>query len=754
MNRNSVKRLSCALALGLVGHASPSLDSGAQDVFGSPFALIAENGLSGWKPTGGAVFVVEAGVLRASAAEGERGSLVSDAPFGDFVLELDARLEQGSARIGVRTPGAGSGEPGGLYVPLVGAAAPAAAHGVFSSARDSWLAVPEETGVTEAAAGRPGWRRIRIECEGASIKTWIDGAPAAEAVDATVLRGHLALEVAGGSELLVRDARLSWLGQSWWQPLFDGASFFGWHERGGAAWTIEDGVLVGRQEAADPSHGHLVTDRSYEDFTLRVEYRARRGNSGLYFRIAETGGTPGVRGFQAEIDAERDAGGLYETGGRGWVVRPSAEDAASWFRPGEWNTMTVTARGGHIAVDVNGARSAEVRDDAGRASGPFALQVHGSQDVEVEFRAVELLQSGDRRLKPESVRTTDSDHSWSPPKEETYTAEEVSGWTERLKLMRRQIEIAGGNYPMPGIIYDPVFHGVVDKGDYTVEKVYLPTHHKYFLTGNIYRPKGEGPFAGIASPHGHRRNGRLSQRSEDEVRDLLASGAERHENAARFQLQARCVQLARMGCVVFHYDMVGYADGDQISHETGLGDVEAMLRLQNLFGFQSVNSFMALTVLSNDPTVDRARLGMTGASGGGTQTFITSALEHARVRASVPVVMVSAEFQGGSRCENAPYLRYGTSNLEFAAMAAPRALALIGADDWTVNLMERGYPALKTHWENLGHGDKLEARVWPEHSHDYNVHSREMMYRFMNEHLELGHSGPIVERDFEPIPPS
>lgn len=754
MNRIPVKLLFCALALGLQVRDGAAA-ARVEDVYGSPFDLFAADGLTGWEAAGEAAFEVEAGTLSVRSAEGGAGRLVSQATYADFSMEFEMHVVAGCARIGVRTSAGGIDADArtGTFVSFA-ATAPARARGLFSRGRGGWLVAPDESSPQEASAGEPSWRRVRIECVGASIRTWIDDVPAADSIDASALEGHITLEVDDESEALLRNARLSWLGRSWWQPIFDGVSVAGWHEIGGADWTVEDGAFVGRQDADNPEHGHLVSDRSYEDFTVRVEYRAVRGNSGLYFHIAETGRGPGVRGFQAEIDAQRDAGGLYETGGRGWVAKPSAEDAASWFRPGAWNTMTVTAQGGHIAVDVNGSRSAELFDESGHKAGPFALQAHGGQDMEVEFRAVELLQSGDRRLQPESVRTTDSDHSWTPPKDEPYTEEEVAGWVERNKLMRRQIEIAGGNYPMPGIIYDPVFHGVVDKGDYTVEKVYLPTHHKYFLTGNIYRPKGEGPFAGVICPHGHWEDGRLSERSEGEAREFVESGEERYINAARYHLQARCVQLARMGCVVFMYDMVGYGDSDQISHQTGLNGVQAMLRMQNLFGFQSLNSFMALTVLYNDPTVDKARFGMTGGSGGGTQTFITSALEYRRMKVSVPAVMVSAAFQGGSRCENAPYLRYGTSNLEFAAMAAPRALALIGANDWTVDLMERGFPALKKHWENLGVGQKIDARVWPEFDHNYNVHSREMMYSFMNEHLGLGQEEPIVERDFEPIPPS
>ena len=175
-----------------------------------------------------------------------------------------------------------------------------------------------------------------------------------------------------------------------WAPLFDGKSLAGWHPIGDGEWKVQDGAIVGRNTKAN-DYGHLVSDKSYADFTIRMKYKSVAGNSGLYFRIAPEGAS-GVSGFQAEIDANNDVGGLYETNGRGWVVQPTPEQVKTWFKPGEWNEMTVTAKGGDITVTVNGKVSSQLKDDAGKwREGPFALQLHGGQDVEVWFKDIELL---------------------------------------------------------------------------------------------------------------------------------------------------------------------------------------------------------------------------------------------------------------------------------------------------------------------------------------------------------------------------
>lgn len=175
-----------------------------------------------------------------------------------------------------------------------------------------------------------------------------------------------------------------------WRSLWDGKSLTGWRVIGEGSWKIEDGMIHGANVASQKEYGHLVSDQSFGDFTIRLKFKALKGNSGLYFRIEEKGFS-GVTGFQAEIDAAKDVGGLYETNGRSWVSQPTGEAVASWFKPGEWNEMIVSAKGGHIIVRINGKVSAELPDDSGRKEGRFALQVHGSQDVDVWFKDLEIM---------------------------------------------------------------------------------------------------------------------------------------------------------------------------------------------------------------------------------------------------------------------------------------------------------------------------------------------------------------------------
>ncbi len=175
-----------------------------------------------------------------------------------------------------------------------------------------------------------------------------------------------------------------------WKPLWDGQTLNGWHAIGKGRWTVEDGAIHGVHARRDGGYGHLVSDRAFTNFTVRLKFKALQGNSGFYFRSAEKGWS-GVAGFQAEIDPARDTGGLYETGGRHWVVQPKPADVRQWFKPGEWNELTVAAHGGHVVVHVNGLKTAELLNDAkGRPAGKFAFQFHSRQDVELWVKEIEI----------------------------------------------------------------------------------------------------------------------------------------------------------------------------------------------------------------------------------------------------------------------------------------------------------------------------------------------------------------------------
>jgi hypothetical protein len=178
--------------------------------------------------------------------------------------------------------------------------------------------------------------------------------------------------------------------QKQWVSLFDGKSLQGWHTIPGGEWAVEDGSIVGRSKKEDQRHGLLVSDKTFKDFEVQISYKAIQGNSGLYFRAEEVGGVVGVYGFQAEIDPNNDAGGLYETGGREWVVKPTAEQVKTWYKPGEWNQMNVRAEGGNVVVTVNGKKTAELTNDTGRSRGHIALQLHGSMDMHVMFKDVRI----------------------------------------------------------------------------------------------------------------------------------------------------------------------------------------------------------------------------------------------------------------------------------------------------------------------------------------------------------------------------
>ena len=355
------------------------------------------------------------------------------------------------------------------------------------------------------------------------------------------------------------------------------------------------------------------------------------------------------------------------------------------------------------------------------------------------------------------LRTLDDYFPFTP-------VDSAQAWAKRAEQVRRQVKVATGVWPEPTRTpLEAVIHGKVDRDDYTVEKVFFQSIPGHFVTGSLYRPKGKsGKLPAVLCPHGHWNNGRFYDAGPDEVRKQIAQGAERFDPSGRYPLQARCVQLARMGCVVFHYDMVGYADSVQIEHRPGVRESlntvqnwgffspQAELRLQSLMGLQTWNSVRSLDFVLSLPEVDPKRVAVTGASGGGTQTFILLAVDE-RPALSAPMVMVSTAMQGGCTCENADYLRIGQGNIDIAALAAPRPMVMVGAHDWTQEIMSKGYPDLKNLYKMLGQENRVYAQCFTHFEHNYNAVTRSVVYTFINKHFGLGEKEPVIERDFRPL---
>ncbi|HVX14933.1 MAG TPA: acetylxylan esterase [Pirellulales bacterium] len=352
------------------------------------------------------------------------------------------------------------------------------------------------------------------------------------------------------------------------------------------------------------------------------------------------------------------------------------------------------------------------------------------------------------------------------PLEVPTTAEK---WQQRAERVRRQVKVATGLWPLPSVTpVNAVVHGRIDRNEYTVDRVFLESWPGHFVTGSLYRPKGRsGKLPAVLCPHGHWTNGRFVDQGLAMARQQIVDGAERFVSGGRFPLQARCVQLARMGCVVFHYDMVGYADSQQIPSQVSHGygkirpsmesadnwgffSAQAELRLQSIMGLQTFNSVRALDWITSLPEVDPTRIGVTGASGGGTQTFMLCAVDP-RPAAAFPAVMVSTAMQGGCTCENCCLLRVDTGNIELAGLFAPKPLGMTGADDWTKEIATKGLPELKQLYKLLGAEANVMAKPLVQFPHNYNFVSRGVMYSWFNKHLQLGYTDPIVEEDFVPL---
>ena len=319
-------------------------------------------------------------------------------------------------------------------------------------------------------------------------------------------------------------------------------------------------------------------------------------------------------------------------------------------------------------------------------------------------------------------------HFWTPDEANlemkgfARTWNDRASWEQRTRVIREGI-LHGLHWDrMPKIKggFRPIIHSRKEMDGYVVENIAIRSFPGFYVTGNLYspaNPKAKNPA--ILNPHGHATDKRVKE-----------------------DVQKRCAAFARMGAIAFAYDMVGYAESTQVNHKM---PIAALL--------QAWNSTRVLEYLLSRPDVDPEMIGMTGGSGGGTQTFVLAAIDE-RIAVSAPVVQVSAHFFGGCVCESGMPIHqsesYGTNNVEFAAMAAPRPLMIVSdGADWTRNSPRIEYPYIQSVYALFDAEHKAEHVHLHGEGHDYGYSKRSAVYPFFAFHLGLSYKKLPYDNGFD-----
>lgn len=287
-------------------------------------------------------------------------------------------------------------------------------------------------------------------------------------------------------------------------------------------------------------------------------------------------------------------------------------------------------------------------------------------------------------------------------------------WERRTMQIRSQILRGAGLEPFPKKSpLNPIFGEKRTFDGYQVVNVAIESLPGVYVTGSLYSPtevKGMPP--GILSPHGHWPN------KEDYGR-------------YRPDVQKRCAAMARMGAIVFSFDMVGYG---QMAEFGWLHKHHETMKLQIWNGIRAIDFLLTMGV-------NPKQIACTGASGGGTQTFQIAAVDP-RIYVSVPVVMVSYRHFGGCICELGMPIhenkKFKTNNVEIAACIAPNPLLLVSVGtDATETTPEVEYPFIKYIYGLFGKSELVENAHLPNDQHGYDYNKRAAVYPFLAKHLSL-----------------
>jgi len=171
--------------------------------------------------------------------------------------------------------------------------------------------------------------------------------------------------------------------------IFNGLDLTGWTIHGTEKWYVEKGLLV-CESGPDKQYGYLSTNEFYKDFDLTLEFQQEdNGNSGVFFRSSIEGVK--ISGWQVEVAPEgMNTGGIYESYGRGWLVKPDSAAQAA-LKPGKWNKLRVRVVGDKVSTWLNGHQVVDMTDEKiGSANGFIALQIHDGGGIKVRWRNIKI----------------------------------------------------------------------------------------------------------------------------------------------------------------------------------------------------------------------------------------------------------------------------------------------------------------------------------------------------------------------------
>ena len=292
-------------------------------------------------------------------------------------------------------------------------------------------------------------------------------------------------------------------------------------------------------------------------------------------------------------------------------------------------------------------------------------------------------------------------------------------WEDRKALVRNHILQQTGLTTLPQKNpLNPTFVNKRSYDGYTVENVSLEVLPGVYLCGSLYRPSKKGKYPAILCPHGHFDSPNVNE-----------SGRYRAE------VQYRCAMLARLGVVSFNYDMFAWNESElQFPKETHYTALALIMQIWN--------GIRVIDFLSSLSDVDTTRIGVTGASGGGSQSFFIAAFDP-RIALSVPAVIVASHTYGACPCEIGFPIHHldnalGTNNVEIPALFAPKPQLVISVGkDMTCNTPSVEFPYLQAVYSLYGKKDAIENAHFADEGHDYGPSKRYVLYHFVAKHFHL-----------------